>query len=144
VAESREEADLQRAAFIAEFDKAERDASDAMQREIGEFEKKIKDMEAQGDADPQAAMQAIQQLASKQRLAQRLDTKIEQLKRTRDADVEAVERRLGGHGPLGSRIRQKWLAVRPAADPAAGRGVSPSTSAAAPTSAEGVAKSRLR
>jgi ABC-2 type transport system permease protein len=111
VAESREEADGQRAAFIAEFDKAERAASDAMQKEIGEFEKKIKDMEAQGDANPQAAMQAIQQLASKQRLAQRrLDTKIEQLKRTRDAEVEAVERRLEATIRR-EQDRQKWLAV---------------------------------
>ena len=111
VAESREEADLQRAAFIAEFDKAERDANDSMQKEIGEFEKKIKDMEAQGDANPQAAMQAIQQLASKQRLAQRrLDTKIEQLKRTRDAEVEAVERRLEATIRR-EQDRQKWLAV---------------------------------
>jgi ABC-2 type transport system permease protein len=111
VAESREEADLQRAAFIAEFDKAERAASEGMQKEIGEFEKKIKDMEAQGDANPQAAMQAIQQLAGRQRLAQRrLDTKIEQLKRTRDAEVESVERRLEATIRR-EQDRQKWLAV---------------------------------
>jgi uncharacterized membrane protein YqiK len=66
-----------------------------MQAEIGEFEKKIKEMETAGDADPQAAMQAVQQLASRQRLAQRrLDTKIEQMKRKRDTEVEAVERQL--------------------------------------------------
>jgi hypothetical protein len=62
-------------------------------------------------SNPQAAMQAIQQLASSQRLAQRkLDTKIEQLRRKRDAEVESVERKLE------STIRreqdwQKWLAV---------------------------------
>ena len=56
-------------------------------------------------------MQAMQQLASSQRLAQRkLDTKIEQLRRRRDAEVESVERKLE------STIRreqdwQKWLAV---------------------------------
>ena len=111
VAESREQADLQRAAFIAEFDKAERDANDEMQKEIGEFEKKIKDMESQGDADPQAAMQAIQQLASKQRLAQRrLDTKVEQLKRKRDAEVDTVERKLEATIRR-EQDRQKWLAV---------------------------------
>ena len=82
-----------------------------MQKEVGAFEKKIKEMEDQGDANPQAAMQAIQQLASSQRLAQRkLDTKIEQLRRRRDAEVESVERKLE------STIRreqdwQKWLAV---------------------------------
>ena len=111
VASAREDAEKQRATFIAEFDKAERDANDAMQKEVGAFEKKIKEMEDQGDANPQAAMQAIQQLASSQRLAQRkLDTKIEQLRRKRDAEVESVERKLE------STIRreqdwQKWLAV---------------------------------
>jgi ABC-2 type transport system permease protein len=111
VASAREDAEKQRASFIGEFDKAERDASDAMQKEVGAFEKKIKEMEDQGDANPQAAMQAIQQLASSQRLAQRkLDTKIEQLRRKRDAEVATVERKLE------STIRreqdwQKWLAV---------------------------------
>ncbi|MBU6309664.1 MAG: Gldg family protein [Planctomycetes bacterium] len=111
VASAREDAEKQRATFIAEFDKAERDANDSMQKEVGAFEKKIKEMEDQGDANPQAAMQAIQQLASSQRLAQRkLDTKIEQLRRKRDAEVESVERKLE------STIRreqdwQKWLAV---------------------------------
>jgi ABC-2 type transport system permease protein len=111
VASARDDAEKQRGSFIAEFDKAERDASDAMQKEVGAFEKKIKEMEDQGDANPQAAMQAIQQLASSQRLAQRkLDTKIEQLRRKRDAEVEAVERKLE------ATIRreqdwQKWLAV---------------------------------
>ena len=111
VASAREDAEKQRATFIAEFDKAERVANEAMQKEVGAFEKKIKEMEEQGDANPQAAMQAIQQLASSQRLAQRkLDTKIEQLRRRRDAEVESVERKLE------STIRreqdwQKWLAV---------------------------------
>jgi len=111
VASAREDAEKQRSKFIAEFDKAERDASQAMEKEVGAFEKKIKEMEEQGDANPQAAMQAIQQLASSQRLAQRkLDTKIEQLRRKRDAEVETVERKLE------ATIRreqdwQKWLAV---------------------------------
>ena len=76
-----------------------------------EFEKKIEDMESGGNTDRQAAMQAVQQLASRQRLAQRrLDTKLEQLKRKRDAEIEQVER------SLEATIRreqdwQKWLAV---------------------------------
>jgi ABC-2 type transport system permease protein len=111
VAAAREQADKQRTTFIAEFDKAEREANDAMQKEVGEFEKKIKDMEAQGDADPRAAMQAIQTLASRQRLAQRrLDTKIEKLKSRRDAEVAAVERRLESQVRR-EQDRQKWLAV---------------------------------
>jgi ABC-2 type transport system permease protein len=111
VAASREDAEKQRADFIAEFDQAEREANDVMQKEVGAFEKKIRDMETQGDADPQAAMQAVQQLASSQRLAQRrLDTKIEQLKRKRDAKVEAVERRLETQIRR-EQDRQKWLAV---------------------------------
>jgi ABC-2 type transport system permease protein len=111
VAAAREDAETQRADFIAEFDQAEREANDAMQKEVGAFEKKIRDMEAQGSADPQAAMQAMQQLAGSQRLAQRrLDTKIEQLKRKRDAKVEAVERRLETQIRR-EQDRQKWLAV---------------------------------
>jgi len=111
VAEAREQADAERQKFIAEFDEAEREANTVMQKEVGEFEKKIKEMESAGDADPQAAMQAVQQLASRQRLAQRrLDTKIEQLKRTRDAEVEAVERQLGAKVRQ-EQDRQKWLAV---------------------------------
>lgn len=111
VAAAREDAERQRAAFIAEFDQAEREANDGMQKEVGEFEKKIRDMESQGDANPQAAMQAIQQLASRQRLAQRrLDTKIEQLKRKRDAEVDAVERKLESQIRR-EQDRQKWLAV---------------------------------
>ena len=111
VAAAREDAEKQRATFIAEFDQAERQANESMQKEVGEFEKKIRDMESQGDANPQAAMQAIQQLASRQRLAQRrLDTKIEQLKRKRDAEVDTVERKLESQVRR-EQDRQKWLAV---------------------------------
>ena len=111
VAEAREMAEKQRQSYITQFDQAEQEANTEMQKEVGEFEKKIKEMEAGEGADPQAAMQAIQQLASRQRLAQRrLDTKLEQLKRKRDAEIEQVER------SLESTIRreqdwQKWLAV---------------------------------
>jgi ABC-2 type transport system permease protein len=111
VSEARELADKERRKFTAEFESAEQKANADMQGEIGEFQKKMKDLEAREDADPQEAMQALQQLASRQRLAQRrLDTKIERLRRTRDAEVAAVERQLA------SRIRreqdwQKWLAV---------------------------------
>jgi len=111
VAAAREQADTERQKFIEQFDQAEREANAAMQKEVGEFEKKIKEMETAGDADPQAAMQAVQQLASRQRLAQRrLDTKIEQLKRKRDSEVEAVERQLGAKVRQ-EQDRQKWLAV---------------------------------
>jgi len=111
VAEARKQADDERQKFIADFDEAERQENDRMQKEISEFEKKIKDLESRDDADPQAAMQALQQLASRQRLAQRrLDTKIEQLKRTRDAEVAAVERQLGAKIRR-EQDRQKWLAV---------------------------------
>jgi ABC-2 type transport system permease protein len=58
VAASREDAEKQRADFIAEFDQAEREANDVMQKEVGAFEKKIRDMETQGDADPPAARAA--------------------------------------------------------------------------------------
>ena len=111
VADAREMADMQRQKYITEFDKAEQGANAEMQKEVGEFEKKIEDMESGGNADRQAAMQAVQQLASRQRLAQRrLDTKLEQLKRKRDAEIEQVER------SLEATIRreqdwQKWLAV---------------------------------
>jgi ABC-2 type transport system permease protein len=82
-----------------------------MQKEVGAFERKIKDMEAQGDANPQLAMQAIQQLASSQRLAQRkLDTKIEQLRRDRDVGIEAAERNLEATIRREQDL-QKWLAV---------------------------------
>jgi ABC-2 type transport system permease protein len=111
VAEAREQADAERQKFIAEFDAAEREANASMQKEVGEFEKKITELESAGDADPQAAMQAVQQLASRQRLAQRrLDTKIEKLKSRRDAEVAAVERRLEGQVRR-EQDRQKWLAV---------------------------------
>jgi ABC-2 type transport system permease protein len=111
VAGARAKADDQRARFVAEFDDAERAANDAMQKEVGAFEKKIQEMESQGSADPQAAMQAMQQLASSQRLAQRkLDTKIEQLRRKRDAEVDKVERELESEIRR-EQDRQKWLAV---------------------------------
>lgn len=111
VANAREEAEKKRGSFISQFDEAEGTANDAMKKEIGAFEEKIKKMEEQGGGDPQAAMQAIQQLASSQRLAQRkLDTKIEQLRRKRDADVEAVERQLDATIRR-EQDRQKWLAV---------------------------------
>ena len=111
VADAREMADKQRQDYITEFDKAEQSANADMQKEVGEFEKKIEDMESSGNTDRQAAMQAVQQLASRQRLAQRrLDTKLEQLKRKRDVEIEQVER------SLEATIRreqdwQKWLAV---------------------------------
>ena len=111
VASARQDADRQRAAFIADFERAETNASDAMQKEVGAFEKRIQELEAQGNADPQAAMQAMQQLASSQRLAQRkLDTKIEQLRRKRDAEVDTVERKLQAQVRR-EQDRQKWLAV---------------------------------
>jgi ABC-2 type transport system permease protein len=111
VAASRDQAEQERQAFIVEFDQAEREANDAMQKEVGAFEKKIRDLESQGDANPQAAMQAIQQLATSQRLAQRrLDTKIEQLRRKRDGQVDAVERKLESQIRR-EQDRQKWLAV---------------------------------
>jgi ABC-2 type transport system permease protein len=111
VAGARQKADEQRAAFIAQFDKAEQDANESMQKEVGAFEKKIQEMEAQGNADPQAAMQAMQQLASSQRLAKRkLDTKIDQLQRQRDAEVSKVERELEAKIRQ-EQDRQKWLAV---------------------------------
>ncbi len=111
VADARKEADDRRATFIAEFDKAEAEANGAMQNEVGAFEKRIKDLEEQGNADPQAAMQAIQQLASSQRVSQRkLETKIEQLRRKRDAEVSKVERGLEADIRR-EQDRQKWLAV---------------------------------
>jgi ABC-2 type transport system permease protein len=111
VAVAREQADVERQKFIEQFDVAEREANAEMQKEVGEFEKKIKELETAGDADPQAAMQAVQQLASRQRLAQRrLETKTEQLKRKRDTEVDAVERQLGSQVRQ-EQDRQKWLAV---------------------------------
>ena len=53
VAEAREQADAERQKFIAEFDAAEREANASMQKEVGEFEKKIAELESAGDADPQ-------------------------------------------------------------------------------------------
>jgi ABC-2 type transport system permease protein len=111
VADAREQADKERQEFIAKFDDEEKAASASMQSEIGEFEKKIKEMETAGDSDPKAAMQAMQQLANRQRLAQRrLDTKVERLKRERDVKVEAVERQLESKIRK-EQDRQKWLAV---------------------------------
>jgi ABC-2 type transport system permease protein len=111
VAGAREKADEQRANFIAKFDEAEQTANAAMEQEVGAFEKKIQEMEAQGNADPQAAMQAIQQLASSQRLAKRkLETKIEQLRRKRDVEMDKVERNLEAVVRQ-EQDRQKWLAV---------------------------------
>jgi ABC-2 type transport system permease protein len=111
VASARDLADDQRAKFIAEFEEAERKANESMQNEVGAFEKRIEELRSQGNADPQAAMQAIQQLASSQRLAQRkLDTKIEQLKRKRDVEVAKVERTLEADVRR-EQDRQKWLAV---------------------------------
>lgn len=111
VADARQEADDRRATFIAEFDKAEAEANAAMQNEVGAFEKRIQELEEQGNADPQAAMQAIQQLASSQRVSQRkLETKIEQLRRKRDAEVSKVERGLEADIRR-EQDRQKWLAV---------------------------------
>jgi ABC-2 type transport system permease protein len=111
VASAREQAEAERQKFIDQFDKAEQEPNDSLQKEVGDFERKIKDLEASGQTDRQAAMQAMQQLASRQRLAQRrLDTKIEQLKRARDTDVEKVERDLGKK-IREEQDRQKWLAV---------------------------------
>jgi ABC-2 type transport system permease protein len=111
VAGARQRADDQRALFVAEFDKAERAANDAMKQEVGAFEKKIQELQTQGNADRQAAMQAIQQLAASQQLAQRkLTTKIEKLERQRDAEVAKVERELEATVRR-EQDRQKWLAV---------------------------------
>jgi ABC-2 type transport system permease protein len=111
VGASRDLAEKERAKFVAEFDEAERSANEAMQKEIGAFEKRIQDLESQGNANPQALMQAIQELSSSQQIAQRkLDTKIEQLRRKRDAEVAKVERTLESTIRR-EQDRQKWLAV---------------------------------
>ncbi len=112
VAAARDTAETGRARFNEDFEKAEREANTAMQAKVGEFEAKIRALEAQGESvDQQAALQAIQQLATQQRLEQRkLDTKIERLKRTRDAEVDAVERTLESQVRR-EQDRQKWLAV---------------------------------
>jgi ABC-2 type transport system permease protein len=111
VGEARDLAEKERAKFVSEFDEAERSANEAMQKEIGAFEKRIQDLESQGNADPQALMQAIQELSSSQQIAQRkLDTKIEQLRRKRDAEVSKVERTLESTIRR-EQDRQKWLAV---------------------------------
>jgi ABC-2 type transport system permease protein len=111
VGEARDRAEKERAKFVAEFDEAERSANEAMQKEIGAFEKRIQDLESQGNANPQALMQAIQELSSSQQIAQRkLDTKIEQLRRKRDVEVAKVERTLESNIRR-EQDRQKWLAV---------------------------------
>jgi ABC-2 type transport system permease protein len=111
VASARELAEKERSKFVAEFDEAERAANEAMQKEIGAFEKRIQELESQGNANPQALMQAIQELSSSQQIAQRkLDTKIEQLRRKRDVEVAKVERTLESNIRR-EQDRQKWLAV---------------------------------
>lgn len=111
VASARAEAEAERNKFVSIAEQAEQEASAAMQAKIGEFEKKINDLRNAENADPQAAMRAVQQLASQQRLEQRkLDTKIEQLRLKRDRDVGAVERGLEATVRR-EQDRQKWLAV---------------------------------
>ena len=114
VASAREGTEAQRLAFNDKFDAAERAASDAMQKELAKFENRIRELQAQGDPDSQQAtqaMQAIQQLASSQRLAQRkLDTTVERLRRERDAGIEEAERSLETTIRR-EQDRQKWLAV---------------------------------
>lgn len=111
VNDAREQADQERQKFNAEFEAAEQEANAKMREDVGSFEEKVRDMENGGNADSQELVAAMQQLASQQRLAQRrLDTKIEGLRRKRDAEVEAVERRLGA-AVRREQDRQKWLAV---------------------------------
>jgi ABC-2 type transport system permease protein len=111
VADAREQADAERQKFIEQCDLAEREANGQLEKEVGEFERKVKELEATGDADPQATMQMMQQLAAKRALAQRrLETKTEQLTRQRDIEMEKVERQLGGKVRQ-EQDRQKWLAV---------------------------------
>lgn len=111
VASARADAEAERNKFVSIAEQAEQEASAAMQAKIGEFEKKINDLRNADNADPQAAMRAVQQLASQQRLEQRkLDTKIEQLRLKRDRDVGAVERGLEATVRR-EQDRQKWLAV---------------------------------
>ncbi len=111
VDDARAQADEERQKFIAEFDEAEREANAKMREDLSSFEEKVRDMENSGTADSQELVAAMQQLASQQRLAQRrLETKIEGMRRKRDAEVEAVERRLGA-AVRREQDRQKWLAV---------------------------------
>ena len=111
VDDARAQADEERQKFIAEFDEAEREANAKMREDVGSFEEKVRDMESSGTADSQELVAAMQQLASQQRLAQRrLETKIEGMRRKRDAEVDAVERRLGA-AVRREQDRQKWLAV---------------------------------
>ena len=108
---ARAAAEAERNKFVSIAEQAEQEASAAMQAKIGEFEKKINDLRNAENADPQAAMRAVQQLASQQRLEQRkLDTKLEQLRLKRDRDVGAVERGLEATVRR-EQDRQKWLAV---------------------------------
>jgi ABC-2 type transport system permease protein len=111
VDDAREQADQERQKFMAEFEQAEQEANAKMREDVSSFEEKVRDMESGGNAGSQELVAAMQQLASQQRLAQRrLDTKIEGLRRKRDAEVEAVERRLGA-AVRREQDRQKWLAV---------------------------------
>ena len=111
VDDARAQADEERQKFIAEFDEAEREANAKMSEDVGSFEEKVRDMESSGTADSQELVAAMQQLASQQLLAQRrLETKIEGMRRKRDAEVDAVERRLGA-AVRREQDRQKWLAV---------------------------------
>jgi ABC-2 type transport system permease protein len=111
VEDARAQADEERQKFIAEFEEAEREANAKMREDLSSFEEKVRDMENSGTSDSQDLVAAMQQLASQQRLAQRrLETKIEGLRRKRDAEVEAVERRLGA-AVRREQDRQKWLAV---------------------------------
>ena len=111
VADARDLADVERQKFIEQCDLAEKEANAQLEKEVGEFERKIKETEAAGDADPQQTMQMMQQLAAKRALAQRrLETKTEQLTRQRDIEMEKVERQLGAKVRQ-EQDRQKWLAV---------------------------------
>jgi len=111
VADARELADVERQKFIEQCDLAEKEANAQLEKEVGEFERKIKETETAGSADPQQTMQMMQQLAAKQAVAKRrLETKTEQLTRQRDVEMEKVERQLGAKVRQ-EQDRQKWLAV---------------------------------
>ena len=111
VADARELADVERQKFIEQCDLAEKEANAQLEKEVGEFERKIKETETAGSADPQQTMQMMQQLAAKQAVAKRrLETKTEQLTRQRDIEMEKVERQLGAKVRQ-EQDRQKWLAV---------------------------------
>jgi ABC-2 type transport system permease protein len=111
VAADRARSEKERNKFVEDAQEEEEAASAAMQAKLRDFEKKINDLRSQENADPQAAMRAIQQLASQQQLEQRkLDTRIEQLKLKRDREVGKVERDLEATVRR-EQDRQKWLAV---------------------------------